>query len=370
MIKYKMLDKSIYLTDDGSERCIGCKKCMKGCPMLERFCENPKELLDGLSEAGEFSSELVYSCMLCGYCEEVCPVDISFNDIFFSYREDLEKECKGKLPKELNLGGVDFHQNLSFSKLFSKKLKGGKSTVFFPGCALMGAKSEIVSAVNSYIDEKLGGCEIMTHCCGKPTNYMGKNDRFSGNIESIQSELDRNKVETLVAGCLNCYKTLEKSIEGVEVVSLWTLLDELKAVETLKIDHSDIGIVPTVHDPCPTRREDEIHSAIRSILGDMGMEYKEMKYNRRETLCCGAGAMVSISQKELAEGHMKRRCDESESDYILTYCQECTESFMKQGKKSIHILDMIFGNYESLEYKETGLADKWLKRFVLSNFRR
>lgn len=370
MKKYEMSEKSRLFTGEENEKCIGCKKCMVGCPMLDKFCENPKDLLESLSKENQFGMELPYSCMLCGYCAEVCPVDVSFNDIFFMYRKDLECICEGKLPKELNLAGVDLHQNLSFSRLFSKRLKEEKDTVFFPGCALMGAKSEIVLKVNAYLDDKLSGCEIMTHCCGKPTKYMGKSDKFNQNIAGIQTELDKSGTRTIIAGCLNCYKTLEESLENVEVLSLWTVLDELGAVEDLRVDLSELGIVPTIHDPCPTRRDDEIQSAVRNILDKMGISYCEMDLNKRETLCCGAGAMVGISQRELAKDHMKRRCRESKSDHIVTYCQECTESFMKQDMKSLHILDLLFGEYDRLDFEESKLARKWVARFVLSNRRR
>lgn len=368
--KYKMREKTEAFTGQENEKCIGCRKCMVGCPMLDKFCENPKDLLETLSKEKEFSKELPYSCMICGYCEEVCPVDVSFNDIFFAYRKDLEHGCKGNLPKELNLGGVEFHQNLSFSKLFSKRLKKDKATVFFPGCALMGAKSREVLKVNSYLDKKLDGCEIMTHCCGKPTKYMGKDDKFNLNIDKIQSELDKKGIVTVVAGCINCYKTLQESLENVEVKSLWTVLDENGVVEDLGLDYSELGIMPTVHDPCPSRDNDDIHMATRNILTEMGISYHEMDLNKRETLCCGAGAMVSISQKEIADSHMKRRCSESKSDQIVTYCQECTESFKKQGVEAIHILELLFGDYDSLDFKESKLIAKWGKRFVLSNWKR
>ncbi len=85
------------------QKCIGCNKCMKGCPMLDRFCDSPRDLLKELSETGVFDCNLPYSCMLCGYCRQVCPVDVDLNSLFLNLRRDVVEEYNGKLPKNLHL---------------------------------------------------------------------------------------------------------------------------------------------------------------------------------------------------------------------------------------------------------------------------
>lgn len=89
-----------------------------------------------------------------------------------------------------------------------------------------------------------------------------------------------------------------------------------------------------------------------------------MKYNKGETLCCGAGGMVSITQPDIATAHMNRRRDEAPTEYIITYCQECTESMRSVGKSSFHILDILFNDeFQDMEHKNKGLIEKWANRY-------
>ncbi|MDY0235392.1 MAG: (Fe-S)-binding protein [Gudongella sp.] len=346
-------------------KCIGCKKCMKGCPMLDKFCDSPKELLKDLSETGEFDYNLPYACMLCGYCTRVCPVGVDLKSLFLNLRRDVVEENNGKLPKDLNTRGVDIHQKLSYSNIFTSDILSLDSdTIFFPGCGLLSNNSRIVKNTYNYLKSKIPGIGIYTKCCGKPTKYMGKEDKFKQYYSIIDKEFKDKNIKRIITGCQNCYMTIGENSKDIEVLSLWEILADLG----IPTDKRNIGKGTdyefTIHDPCPTRDVSEIHDAIRSIVKELGFKTYEMEYNRGETLCCGAGGMVSITQPDIAESHMKRRRDEAPSEHIITYCQECTESMRSVGKASYHILDILFNDeYQNIEHKNKGLIEKWANRY-------
>ncbi|HHY90309.1 MAG TPA: pyridine nucleotide-disulfide oxidoreductase, partial [Clostridiales bacterium] len=55
------------------------------------------------------------------------------------------------------------------------------------------------------------------------------------------------------------------------------------------------------------------------------------------------GGHVAIAHPKYANFVINRRITESENPYI-TYCINCRDAFLGAGKKTIHILDVIFGD--------------------------
>lgn len=347
------------------QKCIGCNACMKGCPMLDKFCNSPKKLLEELFNTGEFDYHLPYSCMLCGYCTKVCPVDVDLNTLFLQLRRDVVKENKGRLPKELGTSGVDLHQRLSFSDVFTSNIENlQSSTIFFPGCGLLSYSPQIVDSTYNYLRDKIPGIGIYTKCCGKPTNYMGKEDKFREYYSILEKEFKEKNIKRIITGCQNCFMTIRENSKNIEVVSLWEVLRDIGIPQDKLGIGKDLQCKFTIHDPCPTRNEDIIHDSIRELIKELALEVEEMKYNRGKTLCCGAGGMVSITEGHIAEAHTKRRAQEAKTEYIVTYCQECVESMRRGGKKSYHILDVLFNeNLENIEQKNQGLLKKWTNRY-------
>jgi len=347
------------------EKCIGCKACMKGCPMLDKFCNSPKNLLKELLDNERFEYTLPYSCMLCGYCTKVCPKEVDLKSLFLDMRRDVVKENNGKLPKELNGGGVELHQNLSFSKLFTSDIQNLQSdTIFFPGCGLLSYSPKIVENTYEYLRSKIDGIGIYTKCCGKPTAFMGKDEKFREYYSILEREFKNKNVKRIITGCQNCFMTIGNNSKDIEVISLWEVLANVGIPNGRKGIGKTIELEFTIHDPCPTRDVDIIHSSIRNIVDDLGFKTEEMKYNKGRTLCCGSGGMVSVTQSKIANSHTRRRAQEAKTEYIITYCQECVESMRRGGKKSYHILDLLFNeDFQHMDQKNQGLVIKWVNRY-------
>lgn len=360
----KISKKSMKLVIE-EQKCIGCNACMKGCPMLNKFCDSPKNLLGELMETQSFDYKLPYSCMLCGYCTEVCPKGVDLRRLFLELRRDAVNETKGNLPKKLGASKIDFHQKFSFSGIFTSNIENIQSdVVFFPGCALMSYSPDIVSNTYKYLREKIPGIGIYNKCCGKPTKFMGKEDKFQEYFSLLEYEFQDKKVKRVIAGCQNCFMTIRENSNIVDAVSLWEVLADIGIPENRKGIGEKISHDFTVHDPCPTRGEDSIHESVRKIIKEMGLNIKEMKFNRRRTLCCGSGGMVGVTQPDIAREHTKRRANETNADYIITYCQECVESMRRGGKKSYHVLDILFNDdFENMEQKNKSTFEKWTNRY-------
>lgn len=365
----KISQKTMKIITEEEQKCIGCKACMKGCPMLDRFCENPKKLLIQLIIREKFDVELPYSCMLCGYCTEVCPKGVDLKALFLELRRDVVRETNDELPKELNTKGIDLHQKLSFSNTFTSSIQNlQSSTIFFPGCALMSYSPKIVENTHKHLRKIIPGTGIYTKCCGKPTAFMGKDDKFKKYYGILEKEFKERKVEKIITGCQNCFMTIGQNSKDIEVISLWEILSTL-GIPKEKINMGrNMEFDFTIHDPCPTRDINIIHDSIRDIVSQLGLRTCEMKFNRQKTLCCGSGGMVSVTQSHIAKAHMERRAKEAETEYIITYCQECVESMRRGGKKSYHIIDLLFNeDYKDMKQENQKLITKWVNRYKGKN---
>ena len=96
-----------------AENCTSCKRCMKDCLFLQKYCDDPQELFERfLTE--DLDPIVPYSCLLCGRCTVVCPLQLKLDEAFLAMRQDLAKE---KLPLK-QLKSVHVHQWLSTSRLF------------------------------------------------------------------------------------------------------------------------------------------------------------------------------------------------------------------------------------------------------------
>lgn len=347
------------------QKCIGCKACMKGCPMLDKFCESPKDLLKGLLDTEVYEYKMPYSCMLCGYCTKVCPKGVDLKSLFLELRRDCVQETKGKLPKELNAKSIEMHQKFSFSKIFTSDIQGLQSdTIFFPGCALISYSPELVQKTFNYLQLKSPGIGYYNKCCGKPTKFMGFEVEFDQYYSDLEREFKNKGVRRIITGCQNCYKTIGENSPDIEVISLWEFISDNGIPENKLNIGIKIKAEFTLHDPCPTRNEDGIHEAVRDIVEKMGLKIREMKYNRGRTLCCGSGGMVPLTQNAIGRAHMNRRASEASTDYIITYCQECVESMRRGGKYSYHILDLLFNdNFEEILQESHSTLTRWSNRY-------
>ncbi|QRN84781.1 (Fe-S)-binding protein [Clostridia bacterium] len=365
MKNMKLSDKSMNLIIQEEEKCIGCKKCMEGCPMLDTFSDSPKTLLGQLKSTGTFSPSLPYSCMLCGYCTEVCPTSVDLKSLFLELRRNTVDNYDGKLPKEFNLRGVELHQKLSFSSLFTDDIRNLQSdTILFPGCALLSHSPETVQNTYNYLREKIDGIGIYTKCCGKPTSYMGKKEEFDSYYGILAKEFQTKGIKRIITCCPNCYITIKNNSPGIEVISLWEVIADLGIPEDKVGRFRNLDKEFTIHDPCPIRKEENMHYSVRKIMEDLGLTVEEMQHSKGKTLCCGAGGMVSITHDEIAKAHTNRRAQEANTEYIITYCQECVESMKKGGKTSYHILDLLFNdNYDNMKKTNQTLLLRWVNRF-------
>lgn len=345
--------------------CINCKKCFKNCPMMKKFGDSPKEIMIGLMANKINEADIAYSCMLCDLCTKKCPKNIDLKSTFYELRKQV-KQNSNKSLKDKNYNVVRFHQRNSFSPIFSKSssLKNSKA-MFLPGCSLSSYDKNIVSKSYEYLKQYYKDISITFNCCGKPTLAMGDINRFEKYYSKLDEMIEKNNIEEIIVACPNCYNTIGKHSKNIKITSIYEVISENGIPRDLENHYKSIDIA--VHDSCSVRRQSNIHDSIRNILNSLGVNIIEFKNNRENTVCCGAGGMVGVTNRSLALEQMKNRGNETSCNNIVCYCESCCESLLNSNKNVLHILDLLFNenviDKNVFTQNKVSTINKWKMRY-------
>jgi len=72
-----------------------------------------------------------------------------------------------------------------------------------------------------------------------------------------------------------------------------------------------------------------------------GIDCEELPMTGELTSCCGYGGLQECANPELGSATASSRCGESSSDYLV-YCAMCRTLFAKTGKRTVHLLEVLF----------------------------
>jgi Fe-S oxidoreductase len=353
-----------------ADDCTGCKLCMKQCVMLNNYCSSPKELFQEISSSEKVNSSIPYSCSMCNKCTMVCPKDLKLGEAFMGMRDDIVSKNKGKSPMKGH-AAIENHQMFSFSKLFKTSVPDTKAgytnRAFIPGCSLSSYNPDLVGKTIDFLQERLPGTGAVLMCCGKPTRDLGQVEKFKERYALLQKELDDLGVEEVITACQNCYMTISENSPMLKVKSLWEVIPEIGLSEEHVGKGKESDIEFSIHDACPTRYNTGIHDGVRWIVNELGYKMKESDHSREKTNCCGFGGMIVPANPELGKSIMKKSASALPSDYVITYCASCREAMAMGGKRSVHILNLLFNRGWSSNSEFPGIPkgtiDNWLNRY-------
>ena len=211
--------------------------------------------------------------------------------------------------------------------------------VYAPGCALMIYKPELAEKVLKFLNKDSSGISEYLICC-----------RHEPNLES------GTQVINTCAGCDRRYRELYK---GISTVSLWEILAESNTF--VFPDYQ--GMEMSIHDACPTRTEERVHSAIRKLLARMNIKIIEPKNTRTKAICCGDSFYGKLPVEQVKE-QMKKRSDEMPCDNVVVYCVSCIKAMHIGGKKPRYIVDLLFGESTGIGTFEPEAWHDELQKFI------
>ncbi|MBU0910259.1 MAG: VTT domain-containing protein [Proteobacteria bacterium] len=316
-----------------SEKCIECKLCRKECHFLQKY-GSPKHIADTYDPASPKDRMMPFECSLCQLCAAVCPVKINPAAMFL----EMRREAVSRGVQDFSDYGVIMnYEKRGASRRYSYYgLPENCETVLFPGCTLPGTRPDKVKALFDHLEQTIPSLGIVLDCCTKPSHDLGREKHFQDMFSEMKDYLLQHGVKNVLVACPNCYRVFKQYGEGLQVKTVYEHLVATSLPQTANI----AGMV-TVHDPCGTRNEEQIHAVIRRLATEKSLTIEEMKHHGVKTICCGEGGSVGCVNADFSKGWGVRRKGEAGGVRILTYCAGCA-NFLGGLNPTSHILDLLF----------------------------
>jgi len=323
------------------DNCVECGLCQRECAFLQKN-GTPKAIASGLSAE---TLAAAFECSLCGLCATVCPPKIALNPAALFLEMRREAVASGS-QDFADYGSILNYEKRGTSRRYSYYgLPENCDTVLFPGCTLSGTRSDRVKALFDHLQETLPNLGIVLDCCTKPSHDLGRDRHFHAMFNEMKVYLLQHGVTKVLVACPNCYRVFDQYGDGLSVKTVYEHLSETYLPAT-----ADIPAQVTVHDPCGTRNEEHIHTAVRRIITAKALKIEEMQHHGPATICCGEGGSVGCVNGHLTNGWVIRRTEEAKGRRIITYCAGCV-NFLGSHNPTSHILDLLFS-------PEATLADR------------
>ena len=344
-----------------------------------------KSILEGKLPLSRELAEYVYQCSECGNCTEVCHMTQNENivlntskwidhvEVWDALRRDLVEAGYAPLDKHARLiefmnkedmknpYGEPKSEKYAWAEGFSNIKENGELAIF-AGCTMPLRQSETLRNMMKIF--QAAGIEIAYSkdewCCGSIAMRIGDYD-------SVQEEMKHNiemfknmGAKVVFSPCAGCFRTLKKDYP--EQIGA-DLPFEVKHITELLIDMINNGQIPfkkvegepikvTYHDPCHLGRHMDLYEIPRDVIKKIpGIELIEMRRNRKNAWCCGAGGGMKSQFPDLAVDISKDRiieAIESGAEILLTSCPFCVgnlqdayDSMGPDVQEKIKVVDII-----------------------------
>jgi Fe-S oxidoreductase len=331
-------DKSGAFKEIQTYSCSSCGICIDACQL--NFSAGIKDiqsayLLKGIRNE-EDVSELANNCLMCGRCDQKCPVGIELTPIRMIMRRAGEVANRERsiwykyFPDRQNLTTSKSNGLPSYDWL--PEVESPKADIlYFAGCmthltpAIKNSMIRILDASGvkySFMDEKGGAC------CGRPLMLAGQDKEARELINYNSQVIWKSGAQTLVTSCPICYKVFRESYYlDVEVMHHSQFIRKLIAEGSLKLNFLRKKVV--YHTPCELGRGSGVYDEPKKVLMHIA-RLQKTDFDDENSLCCGGslGNMkISYQKKIKIARDAAAELTKSNPDILATACPLCKKTF-------------------------------------------
>ena len=208
--------------------------------------------------------------------------------------------------------------------------------LYFRGCTAREKEMDIAEATEKLL--KISGVDFHTlddeKCCGSVLLRTGFIDEAT---EQIRKNTEILKGEKIITSCAGCYKTLKDDYEGLDVIHISQLLDELIKEGKLNLSKKDLDV--TYHDSCHLGRHSNVFDEPREVIKSAA-NLVEMENIRENSLCCGAGGGVKSAYPEIANQMASSRIEQAKETGCRTLITPCPFCKLNLENDDLEVLDL------------------------------
>ena len=208
--------------------------------------------------------------------------------------------------------------------------------LYFRGCTAREKETSIQKATEKLLDIAGVDYHILEDekCCG---SVLLRTGFFNEAQRQIEKNTEVLKGEKIITSCAGCYKTLKDDYEGLDVIHISQLLDELIRDGKLNLEKGELDV--TYHDSCHLARHMEVFDEPRNVIESLA-NIVEMENNRENSLCCGAGGGVKSAYPEIATQMARTRIDQAMDTGCKTLVTACPFCKLNLSNDELEVLDL------------------------------
>lgn len=191
-------------------------------------------------------------------------------------------------------------------------------------------------------------------CTGDPARRAGNEFVYQMLAQQNVETLNSYDVKKIVTACPHCFNILKNEYPQLggnyDVMHHSSFLQSLINEGRIKVKGGAFkGKRITFHDSCYLGRANGVYEAPRAVLEQLDGDLVEMKANKKNGLCCGAGGAQMWKEDEPGDMRINQKRSaqaiETNPDVVAVGCPFCntmmTDGMKEKNKQdSIEVLDL------------------------------
>jgi Fe-S oxidoreductase len=254
-------------------------------------------------------------CLVCGRCQQACPVEIHAD-----YQRIIQREFFQKSQR----------QDYSYLR---KETTPRAEVIYFAGCmshltpTIPRAMKKILAVAGVdylFLDED------RSVCCGRPLMLAGKSAQAEDLIQQNKRKIMDSGANTLVTSCPICYRVFREEYK-LEIRILHHTQYLLELIKKGKVPLQAYFRKVAYHDPCDLGRGSGIFNEPRELLRKVA-DPVGIKSDGKDSLCCGGSLALlnaGTEEKNMITRQALANYLEGDPEILVTACPLCKKTFAK-----------------------------------------